>query len=63
MCIGVGEQGGVDAVESVGPVQVLPAAGCLIVVLVPMLISYPRGGVVGRLLHAAPVLLNSVKRG
>lgn len=36
--------------------------GLIVVVLVPMLIFHPRGGVAGRLLHAATVLLNSVKR-
>ena len=56
----------VDAVESVGPVQVPPAAGWmrLVVVLVPMLILHAGGGVAARLLHAATVvlLLSGVKR-
>lgn len=55
----IGQQ--VDAVESVGPVQVLPAAGgvrlVVVVVLGPLLVVHAGGGVAGGLLHAATVLL------
>lgn len=56
----------VDAVESVSPVQMPPAARWMglivVVVLVPMLIFHARGGVAEGLLHAATVLLDSVER-
>lgn len=55
----------VDAVESVGSVQMPPAAGrmwLMVVVLAPMLIFHPAGGVAEGLLHAATVLLNGVER-
>lgn len=63
--IGAVEQERVDAVESVGSVQQPPAAGwmrVIVVVLAPMLIFHARGGVAAGLLHAATVLLNSVRR-
>lgn len=57
----------VDAVESVGPVQVPPPARwvwlvVVVVVLVPVLMLHPGGGVAERLLHAATVLLCTVER-
>lgn len=59
---GAAGQQRVDAVESVGPVQV-PAAGrvgLMVVLLAPLLIFHAGGGVAGGLLHAATVLLDSV---
>lgn len=60
---GVGQER-IDAVKGVCPVQVPPAAGWvwLVVVLVPVLILHPGGGVAERLLHAATVLLCSAER-
>lgn len=63
---GAAGQQRVDAVESVGPVQV-PAAGrvglmvLLLLLLAPLLIFHAGGGVAGGLLHAATVLLDSVE--
>lgn len=60
----VGEER-VEAVESVGPVQLPPAAGwmwLIVVLLAPWMVLHPCGGVAAGLLHAATVLLNSVKR-
>lgn len=60
---GAAGQQRVDAVESVGPVQV-PAAGrvgLMVVLLAPLLIFHAGGGVAGGLLHAATVLVDSVE--